>query len=80
MRDLMHYKGWGGSVWVGEEVDLGYRKIASGLKAMGYTPYLKSARCLYRQSLASIYSREMCFWVFPVCDGPSGPASLLVLC
>jgi hypothetical protein len=27
----------------GEEVDLGYRKIASGLRAVGYTPYLKSA-------------------------------------
>jgi hypothetical protein len=43
MRDLVHYKGRGGSVWVGKEVDLGYMKIASGLKAVGYTPYLKSA-------------------------------------
>jgi hypothetical protein len=43
MRDPVHYKGRGGSVSVGEEVDLGYRKIASGLRAVGYTPYLKSA-------------------------------------
>jgi hypothetical protein len=43
MRDPVHYKGRGGSVLAGEEVDLGYRKIASGLRAVGYTPYLKSA-------------------------------------
>jgi hypothetical protein len=38
MWDPVHYNGGDG-----EEVDLGYRKIASGLRAVVYTPYLKSA-------------------------------------
>jgi hypothetical protein len=50
MRDPVHYKGPGGSVLAGEEVDLSYRKIARGLRAVGYTPYLKSAMLIHTVS------------------------------